>query len=81
MNTVTQKIVDESIAQEFDFKLCEKTTVVILKLKNGFEVVGTSGCVDPKNYDHEIGKKYARERAIQKVWELEAYKLQTSLVG
>ena len=76
MATCTQEIIDASIAAELDYKLGEKTTVVLLQLVNGFEVVGTSACVDPANYDHEVGKKYARERAITKVWELEGYKLQ-----
>ncbi len=69
-------MVDSLIAQEFDYRLGEKTTCVLLKLRNGFEVVGTSACVDPSAYDHELGKKYARERALSKVWELQAYLLQ-----
>lgn len=76
MNTVTQERVDSQIVKETTAKLAEKTTVVILTLKNGFEVVGTSACVDPANYDHEIGIKYARQRAMDKVWELEGYFLQ-----
>lgn len=77
--TVTEEQVEAAIAQEFDWKAGEKTTIVLLKLKNGFEVVGTSACVDAAAYDHEIGKKYARERALSKVWDLEAYVLQSQL--
>lgn len=77
--TVTIEQVEASIAKEQDFKIGEKTTVVLLTLRNGFEVVGTSACVDAAGYDHELGKKYARERAISKVWELEAYVLQSTL--
>lgn len=76
MKTCTQETIDDAILHEFDWKLGEKTTVVMLKLQNGFEVIGTSACIDPANYDHEIGKKYARERAVSKVWQLEGYKLQ-----
>lgn len=78
MTKVTEEQVMNMIAEEFTYKLGEKTTCVLLKLKNGFEVIGTSGCVDPANYDHEIGKGYARKRAVEKIWELEGYKLQSS---
>lgn len=77
--SLTEADVEAAIVHEEDVKLGEKTTVVMLRLKNGFEVVGTSGCVDPANYDHEIGKKYARKRAIDKVWELEGYALQNAI--
>jgi len=80
MKTVTEEMIKASIVNEIDYKLGEKTTVVLLQLINGFEVVGVSSCVDPANYEHEVGKKYARERAITKVWELEGYRLQQSLL-
>lgn len=78
VNSITENHVQSVIADEKDLQI-GKTTVIWIKLKNGFEVVGTSACVDPKNYNHEIGKKYARDRAISKIWELEAYKLQYDL--
>lgn len=79
VNTITTEDIEKVILKENDAKLGEKTTVVVLTLKNGFEVVGTSACVDPTNYDHEIGKKYARQRAVDKIWELEGYRLQNQL--
>ena len=79
MNTVTIEDVEGAISEERDYRLGLKTTVVILVLANGFEVVGTSACVDANNYDYEVGKKYARERALSKVWELEGYLLQSKL--
>lgn len=75
MKTVTQEMADSAIVGEYDCKLGERTTVVLLTLRNGFEVVGTAACVDPAAYNHETGKRYARERAVSKVWELEAYRL------
>lgn len=77
--TVTIEDVESALVAEWDYKLGEKTTVVLLKLKSGFEVLGHSGCVDPASYNHEVGKKYARERALSKVWELEGYLLQSKL--
>lgn len=50
-------------------------TIVILRLKNGFEVIGQSSCVDPLNFDKEIGAGIARKNAVDKVWEIEGYLL------
>ncbi len=78
-NTLTDKDIDEAIASEHIYDLAHKTTAIVLVLRNGFEVVGTSACVDPANYNQEIGAKYARENARKKVWELEGYLLQSAL--
>lgn len=81
MGKCTEEQILATIAEELDYKLGVKTTCVVLRLKNGFEVVGTSACVDPSGYDHETGKAYARKRAIEKVWELEGYLLQSKGKG
>ncbi|WP_256384415.1 Gp49 family protein [Photobacterium toruni] len=52
-------------------------------LPNGFKVgYGESACVDPNNFDFELGKKYAKERCVQaatnKLWELEGYLLKVT---
>lgn len=49
-------------------------------LPNGFQVgYGQSACVDPANYNRELGEKYAKENCItnsvDKLWELEGYML------
>jgi hypothetical protein len=76
MAKCTVEQIEATIAKEEVVKLGQKTTCVILTLKNGFEVIGTSACVDLASYNEEIGKKFARERALDRVWELEGYKLQ-----
>jgi hypothetical protein len=45
-------------------------TVAILTLDNGFFVTGESACVNPENYDEEIGKKISFENAFNKLWPL-----------
>lgn len=77
--TLTNDDIEAAIVDEKIYDLGRKTTAVVLTLKNGFEVVGTSACVDPANYDSTVGAVYARKRAIDKVWELEGYKLQATL--
>lgn len=54
-------------------------TFCILIMKNGFKVTGESACVDPVNYNFELGKKYARENAISKLWPILGYELCTQL--
>ena len=52
-------------------------TFCVLVLRNGFTVTGESACASPENFDAEIGRKIARENAIQKVWPLMGYELKT----
>ena len=54
-------------------------TFCVLVLKNGFTVTGESACASPENFDSEIGRKVARENAINKVWMLEGYLLKQEL--
>lgn len=55
------------------------TTVCQLFMKNGFVILGTSGCVDPTKFNKALGEKYAYEKAIDKAWELEGYLLAEEL--
>ena len=56
-------------------------TVCLLKLRNGFNVVDHSACVSPANFDVEIGRKIARERAVNQIWALEGYALAERIYG
>lgn len=54
-------------------------TLCILKLKNGFVVIGHSRPVDPANFDAALGRQLARADAIRQVWPLEGYLLREQL--
>ena len=56
-------------------------TFCVLVLKNGFTVTGESACASPENFDAEIGRKIARQNAVQKIWPLMGYELRTKLAG
>ena len=74
-----ERIVDEA---ETDVQMFwDKEVVVSYKLKNGFTLLGRGACVDPKNFDFEIGKQVAREQVINQLWQLEGYLLQCKLNG
>ena len=54
-------------------------TFCVLVLRNGFTVTGESACASPENFDAEVGRKIARENAINKVWPLMGYALRSRL--
>lgn len=54
-------------------------TFCVLVLRNGFTVTGESACASPENFDSAIGRKIARENAINKVWPLMGYELKSKL--
>lgn len=60
-----QLLFDENVKRVETQKMGEKTTVCLLKLYNGFEVTGTSACVNPKDFDEEIGQHYALVEALK----------------
>lgn len=54
-------------------------TFCIVILKNGFKVVGQASCASPERYNKEIGQKFARENAVQQLWQILGYELKTML--
>lgn len=56
-------------------------TFCVLVLRNGFTVTGESACASPENFDADIGRKIARQNAVQKIWPLMGYVLREKLSG
>lgn len=56
-----------------------RTTICTITMINNFTVNGFSACVDPKNFDAALGRKYAYENAFEKLWQLEGYMLAEEL--
>jgi hypothetical protein len=61
-------------------------TFCVIVLRNGFTVTGESACASPENFNADIGRKIARQNAVQKIWPLMGYELKqrlscTSTVG
>jgi len=77
MSELIDKIISESQIEVA--KMGKKTVVVALTLKNGFEIIESASCVDPNNYDENIGKELCLKRIKEKLWELEAYKTHDSM--
>lgn len=60
-------------------KFGDKTTILKATLPNGFVIIESSSCVDPKNFDMSIGEQICMKKLEDKIWELEGYKLQSEL--
>lgn len=54
-------------------------TFCVLVLRNGFTVTGESACASPENFDADLGRKIARQHAIEKIWPLLGYRLRDKL--
>lgn len=54
-------------------------TICILVMKNGFTIIGKAAPADEKNFNAELGKKFAREDAIRQAWPLMGYALRERL--
>lgn len=77
---ITNADIDRAIIQEL-YHVFPGTTVTIcaLVLRNGYLTIGHSACADPANFNIDIGKKLARERAREQIWGLEGYLLREKL--
>lgn len=67
---VTKEYIEARITRKITSKLpfAETVTICHLKLDNGFSVRGESACVNPANYNQEIGERIAYDNAFQKLW-------------
>lgn len=73
---VTKDGIEKRI-KSVDYMVLPNSTVTIcnISLENGYSVRGESACVDPKNFDMEIGRQLAYRDAFSKIWPLEGYLL------
>lgn len=56
-------------------------TICVLILRNGFTVVGTSACASPENFNAELGRQVAREKAVDQLWQLLGFRLKDKLAA
>ena len=76
---VTQEQIDGILKDDAEYiiqhRVFDKLTLVICKLPNGYVLVGSSGCIDPENYDAELGESICRKQIEDQLWKLEGYYL------
>ena len=78
-NSVTKEQVlanmqDVLVRTETEFG--KPVTYMTVRMQNGFILRESTTCVDPINYDEEIGKKICLEKIEDKIWFLLGYQLQ-----
>lgn len=80
-DSVKKETIDNILSQTLISveKYGDKTTILKATLPNGFVVVESSSCVDPKNFNMSIGEQICMKKLEDKIWELEGYKLQNEL--
>lgn len=77
---VTPASIDAKIISEEYYNFPGTTvTVALLKLENGFSVVGESAAASPENFNEELGRNIAYDNARNKIWALEGYLLREKL--
>jgi len=74
-----KELIDSAETQEAVFWGKEVVVSYRFPTRNGFVVLGRGACVDPANFDIEIGREVAKKQVTDKLWELEGYLLQQSL--
>lgn len=78
---VTLESMEAKIASESYSVFDNILTVCVLKMTNGFYVVGESAPASPENFNADLGKRFARENAIRQLWKLEGYALREKLAN
>ena len=66
---------------EADLAALDLLTFCVLVLRNGFTVTGESACASPENFDADMGRRMARQKAIDQLWLMLGYELRTKLAG
>ena len=82
-NRISLDFILENIAYEeyLDNRTTPTLTICVLTMKNGFVVIGKSAPADPLNFDQSLGKKFAKEDCIRKLWPLFAFSLRDQMTG
>jgi hypothetical protein len=77
---VTKEMVEAQVVDKtFTLLPSGKKMICELTLKNGFTVTGEAGVVDKENFVQEIGERLSYQRALDNVWPLLGYEMQTRL--
>lgn len=65
---LTKEFLEGEIERAEYNRMTSTITHCTIVTKSGFTFTGESACVDPNNYNKELGEKYAYENAFEKMW-------------
>lgn len=80
-NKIQEGDVLNFIKEGYSLRLGEKTTVVCDTTLTGFDTVGIAACVNPSNYNHDMGCGVARRDIKDKIWGHLGFVLQWAING
>ena len=72
---VTAEYMKSRISEVKFHKLGPTLTHCTIHLDNKYQVTGESACVNPENYNQEIGEKIAYDNAFSQLWPLFGFRL------
>lgn len=67
---ITKDFMEGRIKETSFTRFSETVTICQITLDNGYSVRGESACVNPENYNQEIGERIAFDNAFNKLWPL-----------
>ena len=76
---VTEESIRAKIAKVDFVGVAETGTLCVITMKNGWTSTGFSAPADARNFDEEVGKRYAYDNAFKPLWQLEGYLLRERL--
>lgn len=82
--TVTEQEVKDNMKDvvcRTEVEFGKPVTYVTVRMKNGFTLRESTTCVDPANYDENVGRQICLEKIEDKVWMLLGYALQDKLAN
>lgn len=79
--TVSQHMVSHFIGEKKVSKVDDKTSMVIAETLTGFRQYEVSSCIDPKNFDMDIGEKIATKKIEDTLWQCLGFLVQWGRFG
>lgn len=76
LDSIKAKVVE---VQYINPVICPHMTIALVKMANGFILLGDSTPADAANFNALLGQQFAYENALRKAWPLEAYLLRERL--
>jgi len=63
----------EALIDSERFVLMNENFIICVLKVGGFTIIGENSCLNPNDFDTELGKESSRADALNKLWELEGY--------
>lgn len=76
---VTEESIRAKIASVEFVRVGDQGTLCVITMRNGWTSTGFSAPADARNFDEEVGKRYAYDHAFRPLWQLEGYLLRERL--